>query len=97
MKIDFKKYEAAVKLSSEGLEIFPAQALLYLLNGVANNGLQQSEAAIESLEIGLDFILEDPKMERDFYEQLSLAYRTKGDTQKAKMYAEKAIAIVLPN
>lgn len=96
-QIDFKKYEAAVKLSSEGLEIFPAQALLYLLNGVANNGLQQSEAAIESLEIGLDFILEDPKMERDFYEQLSLAYRTKGDTQKAKMYAEKAIAIVLPN
>ena len=96
-QIDFKKYEAAAKLSSDGLEIFPAQALLYLLNGVANNGLQQSEAAIESLEIGLDFILEDPKMERDFYEQLSLAYRTKGDTQKAKMYAEKAIAIVLPN
>tara|TARA_R110000851_G_scaffold148152_2_gene288409 strand:+ start:64479 stop:65843 length:1365 start_codon:yes stop_codon:yes gene_type:complete len=96
-QIDFKKYEAAAKLSSEGLEIFPAQPLLYLLNGVANNGLQKSEAAIESLEIGLDFILEDPKMERDFYEQLSLAHRTKGDAQKAKMYADKATAIILPN
>lgn len=96
-QIDFKKYEAAAKLSSEGLEIFPAQALLYLLNGVANNGLQKSEAAIESLEIGLDFILEDPKMERDFYEQLSLAHRTKGNAQKAKMYADKATAIILPN
>jgi len=96
-QIDFKKYEAAAKLSSEGLEIFPAQALLYLLNGVANNGIGKSDAAIESLEIGLDFILEDPKMERDFYEQLSLAYGTKGDSKKAKMYAEKAAATKMPN
>ena len=96
-QIDFKKYEAAAKLSSEGLEIFPAQALLYLLNGVANNGIKKSDAAIESLEIGLDFILEDPKMERDFYEQLSLAYSTKGDTKKAKMYADKAAATKMPN
>jgi len=96
-QIDFKKYDAAVKLSAEGLEIFPSQALLYLLNGVANNGLQKSDAAIESLEIGLDFILEDPKMERDFYQQLSLAYSTKGDDKKAKMYSDKAAATKMPN
>ena len=92
-----KKYEAAAKLSAEGLEIFPAQALLYLLNGVANNGLQKSDAAIESLETGLDFVFENPKMERDFYEQLSLAYTTKGDSKKAKMYADKAAATKMPN
>lgn len=96
-QIDFKKYEAAAKLSSEGLEIFPAQALLYLLNGVANNGLQKSDAAIESLESGLDFILEDPKMERDFYQQLSLAYTAKNDSKKAKMYLDKATDIKMPN
>lgn len=96
-QIDFKKYNDAVKLSSEGLEIFPAQALLYLINGVANNGLEQSDAAIESLEIGLDFIFENPKMERDFYEQLSLSYFNKGDGKKAKMYSEKAAATKLPN
>lgn len=96
-QIDFKKYEAAEKLSSEGLEIFPAQALLYLLNGVANNGLQKSDAAIESLETGLDFVLEDPKMERDFYEQLIFAYTAKGDTKKAKMYSDKVATIKMPN
>lgn len=95
-QIDFKKYEAAAKLSSEGLEIFPAQALLYLLNGVANNGLEKSDAAIESLEIGLDFILGDPKMERDFYEQLAYAYAKKGDSKKAKMYTDKAATTQLP-
>ncbi len=96
-QIDLKKYEAAAKLSSEGLEIFPAQALLYLLNGVANNGIQKSDAAIESLETGLDFILEDPKMERDFYEQLSLAYTKKGDSKKAKAYLDKAATTKMPN
>ncbi len=96
-QIDLKKYEAAAKLSSEGLEIFPAQALLYLLNGVANNRLQKSDLSIESLENGLDFILEDPKMEYDFYEQLSLAYTTKGDSKKAKMYIDKASALKMPN
>ncbi|MCZ4317855.1 tetratricopeptide repeat protein [Aequorivita viscosa] len=96
-QIDFKKYEAAAKLSSEGLEIFPAQALLYLLNGVANNALENSNAAIESLETGLDFILEDPKMEQDFYKQLAFAYTAKGNAEKAKMYSEKAAATKLPN
>ncbi len=96
-QIEFKKYEAAAKLSAEGLEIFPAQALIYLLNGVANNGLEKSDAAVESLETGLDFILDDPKMERDFYEQLSFAYTAKGDSKKAKMYSEKAAATKVSN
>lgn len=95
-QLDFKKYEVAEKLSSEGLEIFPAQALLYLLNGVANNGIGNSDAAIESLENGLEFILEDPKMESDFYQQLGLAYGAKGDSKKAKLYSEKAASVKMP-
>lgn len=97
LQIDFQKYEAAAKLSSEGLEIFPAQPLLYLLNGVANNGLNLSDNAIESLEVGLDFLMEDPKMERDFYNQLSLAYSQKGDAKKAKTYSDKAANLKMPN
>lgn len=97
LQIDFEKYNAAAKLSSQGLEIFPAQALLYLLNGVANNGIAESNAAIESLEMGLDFILDDPQMETDFYKQLSLAYANKGDIKKSKMYLDKAAAIKTPN
>ncbi len=97
LQIGFQKYAAAEKLSSQGLEVFPAQALLYLLNGVANNGLQKSDAAIESLETGLDFIFEDPKMESDFYTQLSLAFSTKGDSKKAKLYADKASKTKITN
>lgn len=97
LQLDFKKYSEAAKLSKSGLEIFPAQALLYLLNGVANNGLQQTAEAIESLETGLDFILDDPQMEYDFYTQLNFAFTAQNDLKKAKMYAEKASQIQLSN
>jgi len=90
LQIDLKKYDDASSLSVKALEIFPAQALLYLINGVANNGLNNSELAIENLEIGLDFLLDDPKMEQDFYQQLSIAYLAKGNDKKADYYKKKA-------
>lgn len=97
LQIDFKKFEQAVTLSKNALETFPAQSLFYLLNGVANNGLEKYDQAIESLEMGLDFILDDSKMERDFYTQLELANNKKGDTNKANEWAKRAAQINIPN
>jgi len=97
LQIDFKKYGEASQLSSDALEIFPAQSIIYLLNGVANNGLQQSDRAIESLETGVDYLLEDAMQERDFYRQLSVAYSQKGNVDKANLYTKKALAIKDPN
>ena len=53
--------------------------------------------AIESLEMGIDFLLDDPKMERDFFLQLSRAFQLKGDTQKAKEYKNQAAKIQIAN
>lgn len=97
LQIDFKKFEEAQKLSDKGLEIFPAQALLYLLNGVANNGLGQNKKAIDSLEMGMDFVYDDPKMEKDFYEQLSIAYQGIGNLEKSKSFSDKANKIKVTN
>lgn len=96
-QVEFEKYSEAATLSSKGLEIFPAQPLIYLLNGVANNGLENSEKAIESLETGQDFILDDPQMQLDFYIQLNIAYTNKGDIKRAKTYSEKAAQLKLAN
>jgi len=97
LQIDFGKLTEAAKLSADALEIFPAQSLLYLLNGVANNGLQKADAAIESLETGVDFLLDDPKMEKDFYLQLIKAYTLKGDAKKVSLYTKKASEIKSSN
>ena len=97
VNIDLNQHQAAAALAEEGLELFPAQALLYLLSGVAHLGMDQPEAAVEVMESGLDFILDDPRMERDFYEQLSKGYEAMGSAKKANEYKQKANAINLNN
>lgn len=97
LQIDLQKNTQAVTLSEEALGTFPAQAFLYLLNAVANNRLGNSDAAIESLETGLDFLLDDPRVERDFYDQLRTAYEAKGEAGKAATFKLKAAQIKLDN
>ncbi|MFT5249771.1 MAG: tetratricopeptide (TPR) repeat protein [bacterium] len=97
LQIEVEKYEDAIALSAFGLEIFPAQPLLYLVNGVANNELKNADQAIEILEAGLDYLFDDPKMEYDFYQQLTIAHTLKGTTKKAKLYHKKASELSITN
>ncbi|ULC59786.1 tetratricopeptide repeat protein [Flaviramulus sp. BrNp1-15] len=88
--LDLQKYDDAEKMSSEAVENYPAQPLFYLIHGVALNAINQPKKAIESLEIGLDYIIDDTKMEADFYNQLSKAYTQLNNTVKAKAFTDKA-------
>jgi tetratricopeptide (TPR) repeat protein len=97
LQIEFKKFTEAADSSSDALEIFPAQPLLYLINGVANIETGKLDTAIESMETGVDYLFDDPKMEKDFYEQLSIAYSKKGDETKSVSYAKKASEINIAN
>jgi tetratricopeptide (TPR) repeat protein len=90
LQLDTQQYEKATKMTSQALDLFPSQSILYLIQGVAYNKLQKYDAAIESLEIGIDYIIEDVKMESDFYQQLGEAYTGKGNTTKASTFLEKA-------
>ncbi len=97
LQIDFGKFEQAAALSSRALEIFPAQALLYLLNGVSNLELSNLDEAIETMETGLDYLFDDPRMEKDFYEQLAIAYERKGNTSRAASFRKRASEITIAN
>ncbi|MCF7566809.1 tetratricopeptide repeat protein [Sabulilitoribacter arenilitoris] len=88
--IDLKQFDAASQKSNNALEKYPSQPIFYLINGVALNGLNQAEKAAEVLESGLDYIIDDNKMEADFYNQLSRAYTLLNNTTKAKAFSDKA-------
>lgn len=83
LSIDIKDYKKTVAITEKALEVFPAQALLYLLRGVAHNNLNEPDKAIDQLETGLSFLLDEPKLESDIYQQLALSYDQKGDATKA--------------
>ena len=95
--IDLQKFDLAEKMSSEVLQKYPSQPLFYLINGVALNQLSQSKKAISSLEAGLDYIIDDTKLEIDFYKQLSKAYELQNNTAKAKTFSDKAKQLETPN
>ncbi|OUR93844.1 hypothetical protein A9Q87_03805 [Flavobacteriales bacterium 34_180_T64] len=93
LQLDLNMNAAAESKSTEVLELFPAQPILYLINGVANNKLKHSKKAIESLETGLVYLVDDIKMEGDFYTQLSLAHEIANNISKSKAFAKKAEAL----
>jgi len=90
LNIDLEHYNEAVSKSEDALLRYPSQPLLYLVNGVAYNKLNKPNEAIIVLEAGLDYIIEDTKMEADFYKQLSLSHTSLNNTVKAKTFSDKA-------
>ena len=97
LQVDLEAFGEAESLSKEAMANFPAQPLLYLVNGLANNALGQHEQAIESLELGLDFLFDNPGMQKDFYLQLSIAYKATGDNSRAEEYQRRANQITISN
>lgn len=90
LHLDLEHYAIAEKKSKEALGKYPSQPLCYLVNGVALNQLNKAKEAANILESGLDWILDDTKMEIDFYKQLSKAYTLLNNAAKAKTFSEKA-------
>lgn len=88
--IDSKQYQKVVDVTNQGLDIFPAQPILYLANGVAFNHLNRPKDAIATLEEGVDYVIDNNQMQIDFYKQLTTAYRMINNNSKASAFAKKA-------
>lgn len=93
LRLDNAKFKETLALGKEALELYPAQPVFYLILGVAQLNLAQYDDAIENLEAGVDYVIDDPKMEADFYNQLTIAYEKTGDGIKAAAYRKKANAL----
>ena len=86
-----ERYLELLKDSEEGLNLFPAQPYVYLMNGIALNSLRKYKEAIEKLESGLEYLIDDPFMESQFMEQLSISYKGLGQNKIATSYYKKSL------
>lgn len=89
LQLEYRKFENAIELSKNALEIFPSQPMLYLFQAVAMNQLSNFEAAEKSLKEGLDYLIDDARMEMDFYSQLVISYNGMKNAVKAEEYRQK--------
>jgi tetratricopeptide (TPR) repeat protein len=90
LQLEFGKYAEAIEVSSNAIEIFPAQPLLYLYKGRAQNRLGDFSEAEEALLTGLDFIIDDLELEKEFYREMAKTYEGLQKPGKASEYLKKA-------
>jgi tetratricopeptide (TPR) repeat protein len=88
--VETKQFEIVSKKATSLVEIYPTQPHYYYYSGFANNQLKQFKKAIEMLEMGMDFVVEDVQLEINFNLQLGEAYNGFGDFKKREQYFTKA-------
>jgi len=88
-----KQFLELLEDSEKGLEMFPAQPFLYLMNGRALNNLRKYEEALKSLEDGLDYLIEDDLMKVDFLKEMSLSYKGMGNNKMSSKLYQQAIEL----
>lgn len=88
------QFEALAKRADVLLESYPLQPDFYFYSGLAKNQLKQHKKAIESLEMGADYVIDNDALLAQFNIQLGEAWHALGDTTKKERYfsaAEKLI------
>jgi tetratricopeptide (TPR) repeat protein len=95
--VEKKQYSSITLQAENGLERFPLQPEFYLYAGLAYNQLKNYKKSKDYLEMGLDYIVDNPAMEANFYLQLSETYGGLGDAKKKETYLLMAQKLVKQN
>ncbi|HWR93914.1 MAG TPA: tetratricopeptide repeat protein [Flavobacterium sp.] len=88
--IESKKFDVLAKKSEEMVELYPLQPQFYYYAGLANNQIGKYKKAIDLLEMGSEYIINNKALEINFNIQLGEAYHGLGDEQKKEVYFLKA-------
>ena len=85
-----KQFAPMTKRAMSMIEVYPSQPQFYYYAGLGNNQLKQFKNAKTVLEMGLDYVVDDKKLEANFNIQLGEAYNGLGDAKKKEEYFLKA-------
>lgn len=75
--------------SKKGLELFPAQPLVYLSRGKALNQQKKYSEALSVLETGLDFVIDNKAMLKRFYKSMAASFKGLNNPTKYQEYLKK--------
>ncbi|MDC0204226.1 hypothetical protein OAJ65_00355 [Flavobacteriales bacterium] len=79
--------------SDEALTYFPTDPLFYYFNGVSNKWFKNYDIAISSLNIGIEFIIDNDKLFLEFYSSLADAYHATKQHNLSDSLYEKVLEI----
>lgn len=93
MQLFNEKDPDLLPFSNQGLALFPAQPYVYLMNGRALINIGDYKKAVSSLQNGIDFVIDNPTMESDFYKELIKAFKKLGDQKNINKFQKKLNAL----
>ena len=87
------EYVSLESHSNESMDLFPNQSLPYFFNGISNMTLKNYTKAIQSLNDGLDFVIENNPLLTQFYSNLGEAYNYTKAYEKSDKAFEDALKV----
>lgn len=87
---ELKRFDVLAQKSESMIELYPLQPQFYYYAGLAYNQQKNYKKAKDLLEMGLDYLVNDPALEVNFNIQLGEAWSGLGDMKKKESYFLKA-------
>ena len=86
-------FEGMLKTSEQALTYFSTDPLFYYFNGVANKWFKNYDQAINSLNMGVEFVLDNKMLLLEFYSSLADSYHAIKEHKLSDENYEKSLAI----
>jgi tetratricopeptide (TPR) repeat protein len=84
-----KEFEKMAKKSEAYIDLFPTKANLYYYAGKGNNNLKNYNKAKDFLEMGIDYVIDDPNLEAGFCKQFIICADGLSDTKMKQTYQKR--------
>lgn len=91
--LETNEFDTASKFTNKQIDVYPSQPILYLVNGKAKRQLNKLEKATDYLMTGLDYVIDNSELQRDFYRELSIAFRLRGNIKESEAFTIKAVKL----
>ena len=88
-----KQFEKMAKKSEAYIDLYPTKANLYYYAGKGNNNLKNYKKAKDFLEMGIDYVIDDPNLEAGFCKQFIFCADGLSDSKMKQTYQKRLDAI----
>ena len=96
LELEMKNYQDLIFDAKQSLEFFPTNPMIYYLKSLAYYNIKEYLKAINDLEIGVNFVVENQHLSSEMYSLLGNLYNQLSDYENSDKSYEKALEF-LPN
>ncbi len=97
MGLELQKYDAVIEKGNKAIGLNPVQPMLYLFTGLAYSINMQHEKAVNTLNKGVNYVVNNRPLKAEFYNYLGDAYHNLNQHSLSDESYEKSLSLVPEN